>query len=106
MAKDNEHPDVSFAKFHVDEASNVRSACGIQAMPKFQFKKKLSKIEEMKITNQKKFYGLMNSVSPLLMGLYSKPSLMFTSAVMCIKHKSLSKSIPALCRNPPLTGFP
>jgi thioredoxin 1 len=107
MAKDNENIDVSFAKVDVDEASDVSSACGIQVLPTFQFYKKSSKIEEMKGANEKKLRGLVlyksfeNPVSPLLESPNSKPSSMFALVVMWIKHESSSKSIPALCRNPP-----
>merc|ERR1711924_510893 len=41
-----EMPDVVFVKVDVDENEETATACGIQAMPTFQFYKKSSKIHE------------------------------------------------------------
>ena len=44
MAEEN--PDVVFVKVDVDEADDVASACGISAMPTFQFYKGGAKVHE------------------------------------------------------------
>ncbi|GFH57462.1 hypothetical protein CTEN210_13938 [Chaetoceros tenuissimus] len=44
MAEEN--PDVVFVKVDVDEADDVASACGISAMPTFQFYKGGDKVHE------------------------------------------------------------
>lgn len=41
-----ENPDVEFVKVDVDEADDVAAACGIRAMPTFQFFRNGAKVDE------------------------------------------------------------
>jgi thioredoxin 1 len=45
-ALSKEYPDVSFDKVDVDDASDIAEACGISAMPTFQFFKGGKKIDD------------------------------------------------------------
>ena len=54
-----ENPDVEFVKVDVDEADDVAGACGIQAMPTFQFFKGGAKIDEMRGADQAKLAQLL-----------------------------------------------
>jgi thioredoxin 1 len=47
-----ENPDVEFVKVDVDEAEEIAAACGIQAMPTFQFYKGGAKVDEMRGADQ------------------------------------------------------
>jgi thioredoxin 1 len=57
MAEEN--PDVEFVKVDVDDADDVAAACGIQAMPTFQFFKGGAKIDEMKGADKGKLAQLL-----------------------------------------------
>jgi thioredoxin 1 len=54
-----ENTDVEFVKVDVDDADDVAAACGIQAMPTFQFYKGGAKIDEMKGADQAKLTQLL-----------------------------------------------
>merc|ERR1712159_31180 len=49
-----EMPDVKFVKVHVDENSETAEACGIQAMPTFQFYKNGEKVHEFSGASEEK----------------------------------------------------
>jgi thioredoxin len=51
--------DVLFYKVDVDETDDVASACGISAMPTFQFYKGGAKVDEMKGADQTKLKTLI-----------------------------------------------
>jgi thioredoxin 1 len=55
----SENPDVEFVKVDVDDADDVAAACGIQAMPTFQFFKGGAKVDEMKGADQAKLATLL-----------------------------------------------
>jgi thioredoxin-like negative regulator of GroEL len=52
-------PDVEFVKVDVDDAEDVSSLCGIQAMPTFQVYKGGVKVDEMKGASQEKLAELV-----------------------------------------------
>jgi thioredoxin 1 len=54
-----ENPDVEFVKVDVDDADDVAAACGIQAMPTFQFFKGGAKVDEMKGADQVRLAQLL-----------------------------------------------
>jgi thioredoxin 1 len=59
LSKD--HTDVQFVKVDVDDAEEIASACGIQAMPTFQFFKGGKKIEEMRGADPSKLVVLITA---------------------------------------------
>jgi thioredoxin 1 len=55
----DQHTELVFAKVDVDEADDVAAACGIRAMPTFQFFKDGQKIEEMMGADQNKLVSMI-----------------------------------------------
>jgi thioredoxin 1 len=57
LAKEN--PEAEFVKCDVDEADDVAGACGVRAMPTFQFYRNGEKIEELMGADQNKLKELV-----------------------------------------------
>mmetsp|Transcript_6070 Transcript_6070/g.9303 ORF Transcript_6070/g.9303 Transcript_6070/m.9303 type:complete len:106 (+) Transcript_6070:93-410(+) len=57
----DENPDAEFVKVDVDEAEEIAAACGISAMPTFQFFKGGKKVDEMKGADQKSLEAKVSS---------------------------------------------
>lgn len=55
----DQHPELEFAKVDVDEADDVAQACGIRAMPTFQFFKNGEKVDEMMGADRQKLADLI-----------------------------------------------
>jgi thioredoxin 1 len=57
MAEEN--TDAEFVKVDVDDADDVAQACGIQAMPTFQFYKGGNKVDELQGADPHKLKALV-----------------------------------------------
>lgn len=62
-----EHPDIEFAKVDVDKAPEIKSLCGVQAMPTFQFFKDGQMVKEVVGANDNKLKAVLENLA------YGKP---------------------------------
>lgn len=55
----SENPDITFVKVDVDDSEEIAAACGISAMPTFQFFKGGAKIDEFRGANTAQLQALV-----------------------------------------------
>ncbi len=55
----SENPDITFVKVDVDDAEDIAAACGISAMPTFQFYKGGTRVDEFRGANTSQLEALV-----------------------------------------------
>ena len=55
----SENPDITFVKVDVDDAEDIAAACGISAMPTFQFYREGKKIDEFSGASTAQLHALV-----------------------------------------------